>query len=86
MSALFSYLVMTPDGQISGGECDFLVVPAVGGELGVQANHAKLLARVAPGELRVHRADAVEKIGVGPGVVEVRDNVVRLLVYGASKK
>ena len=35
------------------GECEFLVVPTTRGELGVLADHAALVACVAPGELRV---------------------------------
>ena len=93
MSATFSWSVSTPDGVAAKGECEFLVVPTTGGELGVLADHAALVACVAPGELRVtastYSADSAatgaRSIGVGPGVVEVRDNVVRLLVSRAAK-
>jgi F0F1-type ATP synthase epsilon subunit len=117
MSAKFSWSISTPDGVMASGECDFLVVPTTGGELGVLADHAALVACVAPGVLRVtaptypadsaptypadsaptypadsaptYPADSatqgVRTIGVGPGVVDVRDNVVRLLVSRAEK-
>ena len=93
MSASFSWSVSTPDGVTASGECQFLVVPTTGGELGVLADHAALVACVAPGELRVtastYSADSAaageRTIGVGPGVVDVRDNVVRLLVSRAVK-
>jgi F-type H+-transporting ATPase subunit epsilon len=87
MSASFSYRVSTPDGTMASGECQFLVVPTTGGELGVLADHAALVACVAPGELRVTAADsaAVRVISVGSGVVDVRDNVVSLLVSRAEK-
>ena len=95
MSASFSYRVSTPDGTIASGECKFLVVPTTGGELGVLADHAALVACVAPGELRVTAADSastysadsaaqgVRVIAVGSGIVDVRDNVVSLLVSRA---
>jgi len=101
MSASFSWSVSTPDGVAASGECEFLVVPTTGGELGVLANHAALVACVAPGVLRVtaptysadsaptYSADSAPtgalSVGVGPGVVDVRNNVVRLLVSRAVK-
>jgi len=93
MSASFSWSVSTPDGVAASGECEFLVVPTTGGELGVLADHAALVACVTPGELRVtastYSADSegavARTVGVGPGVVDVRDNVVRLLVSRAMK-
>jgi F-type H+-transporting ATPase subunit epsilon len=93
MSARFSYRVSTPDGTIASGECEFLVVPTTGGELGVLADHAALVACVAPGELRVtastysadSAAQGVRVIRVGSGIVDVRDNVVSLLVSRAEK-
>jgi len=91
MSARFAWSVSTPDGVAASGECEFLVVPTTRGELGVLADHAALVACVAPGELRVtastHSADSehsgVRSIAVGPGIVDVRDNIVRLLVSRA---
>jgi F-type H+-transporting ATPase subunit epsilon len=80
MSVPFSWSVSTPEGTEASGECEFLVVPTTGGELGVLAGHAALVAGVTPGDLRVTAADGVTTVSVGAGVVEVRDNTVRLLV------
>jgi len=86
MSGRFTWSVATPDGTVAAGESEFLVVPTTGGELGVMADHAPLVACVAPGELRVTNPDAtVRAISVGSGVVEIRDNEVRLLVSQAVK-
>ena len=89
MSARFTWSVSTPGGVAASGQCEFLVVPTTGGELGVLADHAALVASVAPGERRVTASDSasagVRAISVGPGVVDVRDNVVRLLVSRAEK-
>ena len=36
MSAtVFRYAVHTPDGTVAQGECDFMVVPTTGGEMGI---------------------------------------------------
>jgi F-type H+-transporting ATPase subunit epsilon len=84
MSGKFSWTVATPDGPVASGQCEFLVVPTTGGELGIMADHAALVACVAPGELRVNAADAVRTISVGDGIVDVRDNTVLLLVTRAA--
>ncbi len=84
MSASFSWAVVTPEGTAASGTCDFLVVPTSGGELGVLADHAALVACVVPGDLRVTAAGASSTVRVGPGVVDVRDNRVRLLVSSAE--
>jgi F0F1-type ATP synthase epsilon subunit len=78
-----SWSVATPDGPVASGVCEFLVVPTTGGELGVMADHAALVACVAPGALRVSQGAETRSIGVGHGIVEVRDNVVRLSVESA---
>jgi F-type H+-transporting ATPase subunit epsilon len=86
MSAVFAYTVTTPDGPLATGECDFMVVPTAGGELGVMADHAALVSAVKPGEVRISTGTAPAKtIVVGAGVVEVRDSQVRLFVASGTK-
>jgi F-type H+-transporting ATPase subunit epsilon len=100
MSARFSWSVATPEGTVASGECEFLVVPTSGGELGVLADHTALVASVVAGDLRVTTGDtesasggaqsagyvgAVRTVSVGAGVVDVRDNRVRLLVSRAAE-
>ena len=72
---------------MAGGPCEFLVVPTAGGELGVMADHAALVAGVVPGELRVTTDGAVRtRSASAAGVVDVRDNTVRLLVTSTAEK
>jgi F-type H+-transporting ATPase subunit epsilon len=85
MSASFSWSVVTPEGTAASGECEFLVVPTAGGELGVLPDHAALIASVVPGDLRVTTGGTVRTVSVGGGVVEVRDNRVRLMVSGTAR-
>jgi F-type H+-transporting ATPase subunit epsilon len=85
MSAKFGYSVATPDHQVAAGECEFAVVPTTGGELGILAGHAPLIASVAPGDLRLTIGEAITTLAVGTGIVEVRDNAVKLLVSRAEK-
>jgi len=86
MSGRFAWSVATPDGPVASGESELLVVPTTGGELGVMTDHAALVACVAPGDLRVTNPDStVRTISVGSGVVDIRDNEVRLLVSSVQK-
>ena len=84
MSSTFRWEVITPEAMTASGECEFLVVPAAGGQMGVLPGHAALVALVVPGELRVTTGGVVHAVPVGAGLVEVRDNTVRLLVMSAS--
>ncbi len=84
MSAQFAWAVETPEGTAASGQCEFLVVPTASGELGVMADHAALVACVVPGDLRVTAAGSEKSVRVGAGVVDVRDNRVRLLVSSAA--
>jgi F-type H+-transporting ATPase subunit epsilon len=83
MSEKLSWSVATPDGPVASGQAAFLVVPTTGGELGVMAGHAALVACVAPGALRVTEGEQARSIGVGGGIVEVRENTVRIMVESA---
>jgi F-type H+-transporting ATPase subunit epsilon len=85
MSGHLTFSIATPDGPVADGPCEFLVVPTSGGEVGVMADHAALVACVVPGELRVTTGGAVRGYRVGDGLLDVRDNTARLLVSTAEK-
>ena len=80
----FSFILSTPDGMVARGDADFLVIPTTGGEMGVLVDHAPVVAAVAAGQLRVTSAGKENRFSVGPGLVEVLENVVKLLVEHAT--
>ncbi|MGA2764528.1 MAG: F0F1 ATP synthase subunit epsilon [Spirochaetia bacterium] len=80
----FPFIVRTPDGVAAQGDCDFVVVPTTRGEMGVLADHAPVVASVAPGDLRITAGGRESRIRVGPGLVEVLDNAVKLFVADAG--
>jgi F-type H+-transporting ATPase subunit epsilon len=84
MSGTLTFSIATPDGPVAGGPCEFLVVPTAGGEVGIMPDHAALVAGVVPGELRVTVGGAVKGFRIGGGLLDVRDNTVRLLVTTAE--
>ena len=79
-----TFVVRTPNGVVAQGECEFVVVPTTRGEMGVLADHAPVVAAVAPGQLRVTAGAHETRIGVGAGLVDVLDNVVGLFVVDAG--
>ena len=83
-TAPFSWAVLTPDSTVASGTCDFLVVPTANGELGILAGHAALVACVVPGDLRITLSGATRTLTVGAGLLEVRENEIRLLVGGVG--
>jgi F-type H+-transporting ATPase subunit epsilon len=82
----FQWSLSTPDGPVASGTCWFMVVPTTRGELGVMADHAALVACVAAGDLRVTSTEgSVTSIAVGPGIIEVRENAVHLLLSSVPR-
>ncbi len=81
-----TFVVRTPDGVVAPGGCDQVVVPTLRGEMGVLAKHAPLVARVAPGEMRITAGGQQTRIRVSAGLVEVLDDVVTLFVADAGQR
>ena len=46
--------VLTPEGKVFKGEVEQLSTRTAVGEVGIQANHAPLVGRLVPAELRLH--------------------------------
>lgn len=79
--------VVSPERPLFEGGAEKVVVPGTKGQLGVLPKHAPLIAKLEPGVIRIHRpADeggAVEKMAVSGGFVQVKADVVTLLVTEA---
>jgi F-type H+-transporting ATPase subunit epsilon len=50
--------VLTPEGEVFGGELEQLSTRTAVGEVGIRANHAPLIGRLVPAELRLHVSDS----------------------------
>jgi F-type H+-transporting ATPase subunit epsilon len=50
--------VLTPEGEIFDGELEQLSTRTAVGEVGIRANHAPLIGRLVPAELRLHVSDS----------------------------
>jgi len=76
--------VVTPERPVFDEEAARVTVPAHDGEVGILPGHARLLARLGVGELRVLQTDGREhKMFVEGGFVQVADDRVTVLTDSA---
>jgi F-type H+-transporting ATPase subunit epsilon len=71
--------VISPDGAIFEGIADMVVAPAWDGEVGILRGHAPMLVLLGGGELRVTSGRTVQRFAIGPGFLQVIDDVVSVL-------
>jgi F-type H+-transporting ATPase subunit epsilon len=77
----FQVEVLTPEGLVFGGEAEMVSTRTEVGEIGVLANHAPLLAMLAPAELRLHMSESeVKRYAQGEGYLQVHSNKALVLV------
>ena len=81
----FMLEIVTPEEILYKEEVEFMVAPAVEGELGVLKNHAPLVAALKIGVLRLKDPAGEEfRIALSGGFVEVVDNTARVLAETAE--
>ena len=81
MAKSFKVMIVTPDKTAYEGEAVSATIPGLSGYLGVWANHAPMVAAVAPGVvlLKIDDIGSERHFSVGAGFVEISDNVVNLM-------
>lgn len=73
--------VLTPEGPVFEGEVVQLSTRTVVGEIGILANHAPLVARLAPAELRLHVSESeTRRWAQAEGWLEVLENKATVLI------
>jgi F-type H+-transporting ATPase subunit epsilon len=76
----FMLEIVTPEKILFKDEVEFMVAPAVDGEIGVMRNHAPLVAALKIGVLRYKDSKGSEKrVAVSGGFMEIIDNTGRIL-------
>jgi F-type H+-transporting ATPase subunit epsilon len=80
----FNLDIVTPEKIFFSGKVDFAVFPGSEGELGILFDHAPLLSRLAPGELRFLRDKKTECMAISGGFLEVRKNEVSVITETAE--
>jgi F-type H+-transporting ATPase subunit epsilon len=80
----FKVEVLTPEGEVFSGEVRQVSTRTAGGEIGILANHAPLLAALRPADLRLHLSDTeTRRYAQAHGWLQVFGNRARLLVEEA---
>jgi F-type H+-transporting ATPase subunit epsilon len=80
----FDVEVLTPEGEVFNGEVRQVSTRTAGGEIGILANHAPLLAALQPAELRLHLTESeTVRYAQAHGWLQVFGNRARLLVEEA---
>ncbi len=80
----FEVEILTPEGEVFNGEVSQVSTRTAGGEIGILANHAPLLAALQPTELRLFEGGGEPKrYAQAHGWLQVFGNHARLLVEEA---
>jgi len=76
--------LVTPEKVAWSAPADFVVLPAVNGEMGVLPGHQPFLVQLAQGEVRVTAGDDVKHFAVSGGFAEIKNNTVSLFAETAE--
>lgn len=79
--------VVSAESSIFSGLAEFVVAPAVMGEVGIYPHHAPLISRIKPGAVRIKLPDQAEElvIFVSGGILEVQPGVITVLADTAIR-
>ena len=79
--------VVSAEESIFSGEAEFVVAPAVMGEVGIYPRHTPMLTTIKHGALRIKLADNAEEqlIFVSGGILEVQPGLVTVLADTAIR-
>lgn len=77
-------VVVTPEKAVLDEQADFVVLPMMDGELGVQPGRAALVGRLGNGELRFTQSGQTRKFQLKGGFAQVRNNVITVLTSQIS--
>lgn len=85
MSKTLELELITPEKPVLKAAASFVVLPAVGGEMGVLPGHAPFLVQLQPGQVRVTEAGgSVTLLAVSGGFAEIKANQVSLFAETAE--
>ena len=79
--------VVSAEQSVYSGLAEFVVAPAVMGEVGIYPRHAPLISRLKPGALRVKVPDQAEEvvIFVSGGILEIQPGIITVLADTAVR-
>lgn len=81
----FSLEVLTPDRQFFAGQVEFLILPIIDGEYGVQAGHEPVVTIVKPGTMRYRIDGEWHVAAVTSGIAQIMHDYTVLLLSAAER-
>ena len=72
-------VIVTPETTTLDKSVDAVTIPLIDGEAGILADHAPMIGRLGPGELRARTGSTEERYYIDGGFVQVEANVVSVL-------
>lgn len=84
MAGIFTFHVVSPEGNVVKEDIEFVILPGVNGELGILPNHAPLIAALDAGVIRYTVNGQKAKLAISGGFVEVSDNKATVLADTAE--
>jgi F-type H+-transporting ATPase subunit epsilon len=76
--------IISPDKSLYDAEATSVIAPAFDGEVGILARHAPFMTLLGSGRLVVRRGDETATFTVHGGLLQVRDDVVRVVTEQAQ--
>lgn len=77
---MFDLIFATPFKVVFKKKAKYVRVPVKEGSIGILKNHAPLVGIITPGVVRIEGTAGIEEFSTGSGFIEVKNNVVKILV------
>jgi len=71
--------IATPEGTVYSGDVELVTLPAIEGQMGVYPQHIRLMTKLVPGELIVHKRGQDDFLAVGEGLVDITGDRVSIV-------
>jgi F-type H+-transporting ATPase subunit epsilon len=76
--------IVSQDHLVFEGDVDMVILPGVGGEMGILPNHAPLLSTLGLGVIRVKQEGTEQIFTVTGGLAEVQPDIITILADAAE--
>ena len=74
-----SLKIVTPEEEVMNEQVDQVNVSTSQGEIGILPNHANLMAKLIPGELKIKRSGKISYFAIGHGFLQVENNGLTIM-------
>ncbi len=71
--------IVTPEKEVLNEEVDQVNVSTSEGEIGILPNHANLMAKLIPGELKIKKSGKISYFAIGEGFLQIENNNLTIM-------